>query len=40
MGVCGAPAACAGATDKCTATIPCCDTAELCIGGYCGFIAK
>jgi hypothetical protein len=40
-GVCGVPpAACAGENDKCTATIPCCNMTDLCIGGYCGFIAR
>jgi hypothetical protein len=39
MGKCGVPAACANTDDKCSATIPCCNPTDLCIGGYCGYIA-
>ncbi|AKU97324.1 hypothetical protein AKJ09_03988 [Labilithrix luteola] len=36
--VCGASppnATCAGHTDKCTDTLPCCDSRDRCIGGFC-----
>jgi hypothetical protein len=34
-GMCGVPTGCANDNDKCSATIPCCDHTEQCLGGYC-----
>jgi hypothetical protein len=39
-GKCGVPNTCAGEGDRCTDTIKCCDAADMCLGGYCGFVAK
>jgi hypothetical protein len=40
MGKCGIPNTCAGTNDRCTATVKCCNAADQCLGGYCGFIEK
>ncbi len=40
MGKCGPPNTCAGENDRCTPTVKCCDPADQCLGGYCGFIEK
>jgi hypothetical protein len=39
-GKCGVPSTCAGEGDRCTDTVKCCNPADSCLGGYCGFIVK
>jgi hypothetical protein len=35
-GKCGAPKGCADTNSKCTPGLPCCNSGDMCIGGYCG----
>ena len=35
-GKCGVPQGCSATGDKCTPSVPCCSSSDLCIGGFCG----
>ena len=39
-GKCGVPNSCAQTNDRCSPTVKCCNSADQCLGGYCGFIEK
>ena len=39
-GKCGVPTSCAQTNDRCSPTVPCCNSGDQCLGGYCGFIEK